>query len=56
MRRRECEMEEETVGLQGINSLILVENNTSSNLTIFQQEKAMSSLTIFSLKCYENNC
>ena len=50
MRGRECEMEEETMGLQGRNPLLLVENNTSSNLLIFQQEKAISRLKIFSLK------
>ena len=50
MRGREGEMEEETMGLQGINPLFLVENNTSRNLSIFQQEKAISRLTIFSLK------
>ena len=50
MRGRESEMEEEIVILQGINPLLLVENNTSSNLSIFQQEKAISRLTIFSLK------
>ena len=43
-------MEEETVGLQGINPLILVENNTSRNLSIFQQEKVISRLTILWLK------
>ena len=50
MRGRECEMEEEIVGLQDRNPLLLVENNTSSNLSIFQQEKAIYRLTIFSLK------
>ena len=50
MRGRECEMEEETMGLQGKNPLLLLENNTSSNLSIFQQEKAISILTIFSLQ------
>ena len=50
MRGREGEMEEETMGMQGRNPLLLVENNTNSNSLIFQQEKAISRLTILSLK------
>ena len=53
LRRGKYKIRDKTIGLQRRNLLNLVEINTSSSLTIFHQEKAISCLTIFSLKYYK---